>query len=353
MKSQINKIFVAKYFILLLIIVGLFGGLLYLRSKSQAPLLQRNFTTMGTFLTISVYPQEPATERAISAAYQEIERINKVFSTYREDSLTSRLRKARGETVEITPEFYKLLERAQKIYHQTDGKFDITVGPLVDLWGFYRENQQLPEPDQIDAKKQLVGFDQINFSDSHARLGMPGMRLDFGALAKGYAVDRAAAILVEQGLENFLINLGGNIYAAGQSPDNQPWRIGVQNPRAEKIDGIVELSNSGVGTSGDYERTFIHEGQRYSHIIDPMTGYPLQGVAATTVVAEDALTADILSTALYLTGDTRGWKNLDANKFMLVRTENGELNYYSTESFQNLFIEKDVDFNFKTVQLIK
>ncbi len=341
MVNEVERRFNLKgYLILFLIVMGLLGGLFYLNQADRQTLLERNFATMGTYLTISAYPQTTATDRAISAAYQEIERLNKLFSTHREDSLTRKISQNAGETVPIPAEFYKLLSRADKAYQLTNGRFDITVGPLVDLWGFYSSSQQLPKADEIVQRKQLVGFDKLSYSEDYARLPSPDMRLDFGAIAKGYAVDQAAEVLRKEGVENFLINLGGNIYAGGVSPAGQPWRIGIRNPRSEELDGIIQLSNRGIGTSGDYERSFIHNGQRYSHIIDPVSGYPVQGMAATTIVADDALTADILSTALYLTGLAANHEALNAKKFLLIKTDNGKLNYILTYQFSDLFTEK-------------
>ncbi len=332
------KIILQKIFPIILILFLLLG-LIFLRTEKEAELIRRDFTTMGTFLRIMV--RDAAAAEAVEEAYEEVERINHLFSNYRDDSLTSKINNNPGELVEVTPEFMKLLEQAKKYHDKSDGLFDITVGPLVDLWGFYRQEENIPEKDEIAHARELVGLHQLEITDTNVILPREEMHLDFGALAKGYAVDRASKVLREAGFNNHLINLGGNIYAGGYGPEDEKWTIGIQNPRAQnEIDAVLNVSDAGVGTSGDYERTFFHEGERYSHIINPVSGRPVQGVAATTVVADDALEADLLSTSLYLTTAEKGLMEIEHDTFLVAKTDKDELSYSVTPDFQKLLSEK-------------
>ncbi len=323
----------------IILVLFLLGGLIFLRTEKEQELIRRDFTTMGTFLRIIV--PDPTAEPAVNKAYEEVERINRLFSNYIDTSLTFEVNNNPGKAVEVTPEFIKLVEKAKKYHDKSDGLFDITVGPLVDLWGFYQQKENIPSDKEIDEARDLVGLQQLEISDTTITLPRKDMQLDFGALAKGYAADRASEVLKTSGFSDHLINLGGNIYAGGYGPEDEKWTIGIQNPRAQnEIDAVLNVSDAGVGTSGDYERTFFHEGERYSHIINPVSGRPVQGVAATTVVADDALEADLLSTSLYLTTAEEGLKEIGHDTFMAVKTDNDKLSYWVTPGFQKLLSEK-------------
>lgn len=258
---------------------------------------------MGTILSFTVYPGDERSRLAVDGATAEIERLNEVFSTYRETSLVSTVNRSGAVGTTVTEEFLAMLEESRRMWRLTDGRFDITVGPLMKLWGFERRSGRVPAPDSIARLLPAVGFGKVEVGGETVRLTAPGMALDFGAVVKGYAADRAAAILKSRGIENFMIDLGGNIVVAGAPPGRPAWRIGIRDPRnLERIVGVLALRDAAVATSGDYERMFEVDGKRYAHIVDPRTGYPVEEMAAVTVIAADGLTADLFSTALFLCG---------------------------------------------------
>ncbi len=334
MYGKYLKIIIAIISVLTLISIG------YWRSPTgTSDVVRREFTTMGTHLSITAHPDSSQARQAITEAYREAERLNRKYSTHREDSLVSEIKNQAPEPVEVDEEFIFLLEKARDFWEATGGKFDITVGPLVELWGFYRQEESIPSPEEINDAKNQVGLDQVKLMDERVRLASEEMRLDFGAFVKGYAADRMAEVLREGGVENFLVNLGGNIYAGGESPDQKPWTIGLRDPRQSgEINGVIEISDAGVATSGDYERMFVHEGKRYAHIIDPITGRPVEGTAAVTTVASDALTADLFSTSLFLTGPSPYAENEKLKGYLFASVDNGELKFKVTEGLQNFLV---------------
>lgn len=212
-----------------------------------------------------------------------------------------------------------MLKKSRDFWLVSDGAFDVTVGPLVDLWGFTDKEYRLPQDEEIKSRLGAVGFDKIIFHDSEriVEFSVPGMKVDLGGIAKGFAVDCAVNKLKEFGIKSCLINAGGQIYGLGYKMF-QPWAVAVRSPRGKNLIGHTMLVNQAVSTSGDYEQYFIKDKKRYSHIFDPRTGYPVDsGIISVTVTADDGLTADALSTAIFVLGKIKG-ENL-ANKFPNVK----------------------------------
>lgn len=198
-----------------------------------------------------------------------------------------------------SPMVIDLYYRALHVYHDSDGCFDITVAPLTRLWGFLSKSYSVPTLDQIDSVLEQVGMEKIKENDGILLL-LPGMKLDWGAIAKGMAIDLASRSLIEVGISRGFINAGGDLYCWGKNPDNQDWNIGIEHPRTEGIFGILSISERGAATTGDYQRFFIRDGIRYHHIFDPRTGYPAPGKQSVTVCGPETLICDALSTALFV-----------------------------------------------------
>ena len=196
-----------------------------------------------------------------------------------------------------------LYYRALQVYKDSDGCFDITVAPLSRLWGFQSKSYAVPNIDQINSALMLVGMEKIK--EEVGILLLPGMELDWGAIAKGLAIDLASRALIEIGISRGFINAGGDLYCWGKNPDNQDWKIGIEHPRTEGIFGILSISNRGAATTGDYQRFFIREGTRYHHVFDPRTGYPASGKQSVTVCGPETLVCDALSTALFVSRESR------------------------------------------------
>ena len=267
---------------------------------------------MGTTLEISVY--RPEADRALSlkdleAAHAEVIEIDQLMSLYREDSEIALLNaRADGGVVAVSTRTGEVLSAAKHYAAISDSALDVTIQPIVDLWGFYDvATAQVPSQEQIDAVLQRVGIDRVAWDSENGQAALTlGTGLDFGGIAKGYAVDRAIAVLQDRGVSAGLVNLGGNVGVFGQVSDGRPWRIGIRHPRENRLIGQVSLMTGAVSTSGDYDRYFEANGKRYSHILDPRTGWPVEDIFSLTVVAPNATTADALSTAAFVLGADQG-----------------------------------------------
>jgi thiamine biosynthesis lipoprotein len=271
---------------------------------------------MDTYVSIRAFGE--AAESAVAAAFEEMRRVEALMSRFIPTSDVSRVNQAAGaEPVQVSEEAFMLIERALEWSEASGGAFDVTIGPVVDAWGFGGDDPRVPDPDALAKAVALVSFRAIELDPVRktVRLATPGMCLDLGGIAKGYAADRAAAVLRERGVKHALIDAGGNIVAVGSRPDGTPWHIGIRDPRGssptDTIGPVVEVSDAAVVTSGDYERFFIAEGQRYHHIFDPKTGMPANLAESVTIVAPNSLDADALSTAVFVLGPSEGLKILE------------------------------------------
>jgi thiamine biosynthesis lipoprotein len=198
-----------------------------------------------------------------------------------------------------SPMVHDLYQRALQVYSDSYGCFDITVAPLSQLWGFLSKSYLVPTQDQIESILGHIGMEKIK-KENGALILLPGMKLDWGAIAKGYAIDLASRSLIEMGISNGFINAGGDLYCWGKNPDNQDWNIGIKHPRKNGYFGILSISDLGAATTGDYQRFFIRDGVRFHHVFDPATGYPARGKQSVTVYGPETLICDALSTALFV-----------------------------------------------------
>jgi thiamine biosynthesis lipoprotein len=233
-------------------------------------------------------------------AIAEVQRIETKYSRYQATSLISQINAAAGlHPIELDTETLSLIDFADRMHEQSDGLFDITSGVYRQIWDF--QKAQCPTPEQIDALRPLVGWQQVQREGRQLFLPRPGMQIDFGGLGKEYAADRAALVLRNLGVQNALINLGGDIASVGSKPDGQAWTAGVRHPRnAQHIMATLNLFGQALATSGDYERYFELAGQRFCHIIDPFTGWPVQHFRSVSVVAPSCLLAGAVGTTIML-----------------------------------------------------
>jgi thiamine biosynthesis lipoprotein len=248
-----------------------------------------------------------AAQRALAAAQAEVVRIEQHFSRYRAESIVSRINAASGAAyaVALDAETAGLLQFADALHRDSGGLFDITSGVLRRVWDF--KAARLPDRQALHAALALVGWSQVEFDGRSIRLPQPGMELDFGGFGKEYAADRAASLLSDAGLKHGYVNLGGDIRLLGPTPSGAPWRLGIAHPReAAAVIGGVELDSGALATSGDYERYFELEGQRYCHILDPRSGWPVQHWQSVSVLAPACLAAGALTTIAMLKGPEAG-----------------------------------------------
>ena len=269
---------------------------------------------MGTFVEVTSPDKE-----APHIVFSEIRRVENLLSKYKEDSDIAKLNKI-GK-LKVSPETFYVLQKAKEFWQLSDGALDITVGPLLDTWGFSDKKYYLPNNEEIRQALRKVGFEKIIFhiDDNVVEFKIPGMKIDLGAIAKGYAVDCAVKKLKERRIKSCLINAGGQIHCLGDK-FGRPWNVAVSGPRNKGFWDYLKLKDAAVATSGDYEQYFMHKGKRYAHIFNPKTGYPADsGIVSVTVIAPDGLTADALATSIFILGKDEGLKL--AKRFKDVRVE--------------------------------
>lgn len=274
--------------------------------------IERFAEAMGTTYSISVYASDSKqSDDAIEAAFSEVRRLDAMLSNYKADSELSTLnRKAASGPVKVSPELFQLLQICFHLSRESAGAFDITVGPLMKLWGFYRGEGHVPDPEAIAHVLEHVGYRNVvlDAEQGTVRFLKAGMELDPGGVGKGYAIDRMAAILAGRGIRSALLSAGGSsIYAIGAPPDQpEGWRISIQDPLdSSKSVATVFLKDDSLSTSGGYEKFFEADGKTYSHIMDPRTGYPVKGILAVSVVCPRTLDSEIWAKPFYVLG--RAW----------------------------------------------
>ncbi len=280
-------------------------------------------TKMDTIMHLTAYG--PNANKAIEAAFNRVDEIEKMASSSISTSDVNKINEAAGkEYVNVHPEIIKIIKTSIEYSKISNGAFDITVSPLIKLWGIGTPDERIPTDSEIKEKVALVGYNNIsiNDADSSVKLMKAGMAIDLGGVAKGFTADEIIKVLKKYGVNSAIINLGGSsIYTLGEKPDKTLWSIAIQNPRKEKNDGnigIVNLNQDALSTSGDYQRFFIKDGKRYHHILDPVTGYPAEaGVMSDTIlvdsnIADCNMIADILTKITFVRGVDKGFKIIDS-----------------------------------------
>ncbi|MBI3148285.1 MAG: FAD:protein FMN transferase [Betaproteobacteria bacterium] len=244
-------------------------------------------------------------EAAAKSAIEEVQRIERKYSRYREDSiLTSINRRAGHDTIAVDGETAALIEFAQTAYTQSAGAFDITSGALRRAWDFHHPTPRLPSAQLIQSLLPRVGWNKVDWQRPRLKLPHPECEIDLGGLGKEYAGDRAAVLLMHRGIRHGLINLGGDVRAFGGQPDGAPWRVAIAHPRRpDHLLASIALRDGALATSGDYERYFEIGGRRYNHLLDPSTGWPVEHLQAASVVAPMAIVAGSLATIAMLRGE--------------------------------------------------
>jgi len=282
---------------------------------------------MGTVIEITlIADDEEAANKASLQVFQEIKRIETLMSPWLDSSDVTRINRSAGkERVKVSPETFEVIQRAQEISELSEGGFDITIGPLTELWRKAREKKIPPSVEDVKEKLGLVNFKNIEMDqEGKVFLKKKDMAIDLGGIAKGYAVDRAFELLKSLGYKNLIVNAGGDLKVGGLK-NNQPWSIGIQNPReSKKILARISVSDMAVATSGDYEKFFYFEGKRYHHIFNPRDGFPTEGCQSVTILYKDGMTADALATAVFVLGREKGYslcQKLDGLKCLIVDKE--------------------------------
>lgn len=274
--------------------------------------LERTLRCMGTEFTVDAYgPEAGILEAATEAAFEEAERLDQMLSNYRPDSELTRVnRNAAAAPVPVSKELFDLLELCDDYSRKSEGSFDMTVGPLMQVWGFYKGSGHLPHQAEVRTALDRIGYAQVQLDRAKktVHFSRSGLSLDPGGVGKGYAVDRMAAILRTYGIRSALVSGGSSsVYAIGTPPgEPRGWYTRIRDPRDEhRTAAVVYLKNNSVSTSGNYEKFFWAEGKLYSHIMDPRTGRPSQGMLAVSVISPKTLDSEVWAKPYYILG--REW----------------------------------------------
>ena len=308
-KLTAELIVISLVTVLLLVSINEYAG------PPEIPEIERTEQVMGTSATITIIDGNTTRANiAMDAAFDEITRIEALMSLYNESSEVSSLNRAGTNWTTLSRDTIYVLKKADYYSEISNGSFDITCNPLLNLWMVkVKKENRMPTPEEIEDARELVGYEHLIIDEdrSEARFDEEGMSITPGGIAKGYAVDCACEKLTEAGIKHALVNIGGDMRAVGDK-SGVPWEVALQNPRnkSEYIT-IIKLDNESVTTSGDYERYFFEEGKRVHHIIDPKTGYSADECISVTVITKNCVDADALSTAVLVMGPERGKALLD------------------------------------------
>jgi thiamine biosynthesis lipoprotein len=302
-KSALNRL----PFVLLLWLLPVAG------SGPELLRLEASADAMGATYTVALYGQERSQmEAAVEEAFDEVRRLDRMLSNYRANSELSEVNRYAAERpVKVTPEFFQLLAACREYSRRSEGAFDITVGPLMKVWGFYRGTGRIPDKADVAGALEKVGWKNVLLDPENrtVRFAKPGVELDPGGIGKGYAVDRVVDVLKENGIHAAMVSAGGSsIYGLGSpGSETEGWPVQIRDPKdASRTVAEIRLKNQSMSTSGSYEKFFEAEGRIYSHIMNPRTGYPAAaGVLAVSVVADRALDSEAWTKPFFILG--RQW----------------------------------------------
>ena len=282
----------------------------------EATLVLRSYLSMGSQLTLSAWATDEARTREVfDQVHREFDRLENLLSVWKDGSDVVRLNKNAGITpVAVSPDTIEVLRIAAEAGELTRGKFDITFGALTDIWRFDHDQDNIvPDRELIEVRLKRIDYRavRIDATAGTAFIDRPNVRVHLGGIGKGYAVDRAAALLKQHGLNDFMIQSGGDLYVAG-SNGGAPWKLAIADPRGtHEPFATLQMTDGTFSTSGDYERFFIKDGRRYHHLLDPDFGEPAGGCRSVTIVANRAVMADVLSTGVFIMGPDSGMKLIE------------------------------------------
>jgi len=296
--------------------------------------------TMGTTYNVKMVFDHPKSSAELNTyrvvVEKSLDRVDSLMSTYRADSEVSILNNTpEGQSMSVSTQTYEVLDAAYNISRLTDGSFDITVGPLVDLWGFgpKYEHDKVPGSEEVFVAKSKVNWQAIKLNNGQVRRSQ-SVRVDLSAIAKGYAVDQVALSLKQSKIVNYLIEVGGEISVSGFNKHKKPWVLGIEQPNisGRKAYTTISLKDNSLATSGDYRNYFEKDGERFSHTIDPKTGYPIKhSLASVSVIADSCMESDALATALMVMGEEKGYQ------FALKEGINAYFIFRKNETFNTVY----------------
>lgn len=275
--------------------------------------------------------------------------LNHSLSTYDPNSVISLINQ--NKNPKLDPYFTTVFTKAEKVSEITDGAFDMTVAPMVNVWGFGFKNKEQVSPELIDSLKQLTGYRKVHLEDGRIVKDHPNTMLDASAIAKGFCVDAVAAFIRDQGCTNYMVEIGGEVVARGVNPKNKAWSIGISKPddeiffKDQQLQAIVGLQNRALATSGNYRNFYIEGGKKYAHTIDPKTGYPVQhSLLSTTVLADSCMTADAYATAFMVLGLEKSIEIAnrvpEIEVYFIYGDEDGNYQTYISDGFKSELLKE-------------
>lgn len=305
---------------------------------------------LGTVISLKAYGD--AAQKAIKQAIEKLNEIDDKLSVFKKSSEISQINQQAGEDFQrVSCETYYLLRKTIWYSELQEGAFDPTIGPLVSLWGIGTQKAGIPDDDEIRQKLMLVNYRDILFNEkkSAVMLRRKGQAIDLGGIAKGYAADVIRNIFIRNNIQSAVINLGGNIFVIGGKMSSEPWSIGIQDPygvRGEFV-GIVKETDKSIVTSGNYERYFIHEGNRMHHIIDPRSGYPSNSqIISATIISDNSIDGDGLSTGVFILGVEKAIKLIESMKGIEAILITKGRDIYTTSGVKEEFLLTNKNYNF-------
>jgi FAD:protein FMN transferase len=330
--SQITKYYLTSLFLIIL----LSACDKIAEQKPQAYPYNAVGMTMGTSYNIkaSKLPDSLTPKEITRQVKDLLGKVNGQMSTYQKDSELSLFNQNTStDWVSVSPDFYEVVKEALKISKLSNGLFDVTVGPLVNLWGFGPEEMAAAAPDEALIKQRLnqIGYNHLTVKDDglFIRKEILGLYVDLSGIAKGYGVDQVALLLERLGIMDYMVEIGGEIRVKGKNNQGQPWQIAVEKPTVEKraIEKVLAITDTGMATSGDYRNYFEVDGVRFSHTIDPRTGRPINHkLASITILSDTSMEADALATAMMVLGPDEGYKFAEQNHiaaFFIIKSDKG------------------------------
>ncbi|MCL1097109.1 FAD:protein FMN transferase [Shewanella gelidii] len=323
-----------------------FLGLAFLLSacaeQEQTTLLVGN--TMGTTYHIKVVPNNRLPDANLLQAEIDLtlEQVNNQMSTYRPKSELSKFNSMpREQSVEVSADTVKVLKESFRLYKLTDGALDITLGPLVNLWGFGPDKRpnRIPTDDMINFAKRQTGIEHVSIQGYKLNKHIPELYVDLSSVAKGFGVDKVAELLDKYQVKGYMVEIGGELRVKGTKPGNKPWRVAVEQPTVDerRVQQVIEPGNMAMATSGDYRNYYEGDGRRYSHLIDPRTGYPINHrLASATVLHPSSMTADGLATAMMVLGTqaSLALAHQENLAVMLIEKQNDGFKVYYSDAFK-------------------
>lgn len=325
------------------LIVLVVGSILIIRHNgNEAPYQKDSGTIFGTFYHIT-YQSEQNLKEEIET---ELKAVDASLSPFNENSIITAINN--NSNMKVNDMFKTVFETAMKISKETDGDFDITVSPLVNLWGFGFKNDIRPDSAVIDSLKQFIGYEKIKLNGSSIEKSDDRILLDCSSIAKGFGVDVVARLLTKKGIKNYMVEIGGEIVTQGISQKKQPWRIGISKPvddvlgTNQETQEILELNDEALATSGNYRNFRMEDGKKYAHTINPHSGYPVDhNLLSATVIAKDCMTADGYATAFMVMGIEKAKLFLESHPelvvYLIYSDEKGDNQIYYTPSLAEKF----------------